>query len=1027
MRLGDVVKLKNYNHQGKIINIHGDLIDVLSNDGIITTYDKKFLEVISKREVIKGIYKMSSAPLEIGQFHNEYRIMDFEVDKIICINKNTNKRHEFEIADFCLKINGFTFSHIIDEVIKYEHVLLICPKEKFFMPETEVSLDEISSIVERSKQSSIVDQHAFGKLEVITDVTYGVRKKKNPYYINMMISKNPPVVKTIEKKHDFINWKFYAGLMSNNTYGTQRSHTYNPNYYKIHIADTGNYVDWRAPICELYYNYKNVKNLELDYFNVNEATKYELYRKENLNTAPVKYNHKTIFRGEFIKDETANIYYYDPSIDLSRQKSKILQAALKRNKTNNDIHEIIESIQPEQYEMINKPLDAQLILQGCAGSGKTMILYHRLSYMLYNGFNINDGIVLTPNQLLNDSIKVLLGELKLGDLSVNVFDDYLRKLITEYLECKYDKVINEKDFEENLIEKTLSIGTRLLNAIYTDLKKSYEDIDFMKMSSWDKMQYVKDCLNSYNDFINNTIQKCENLYDIEKKYKDLFDRKNVLIAQLKMYMNNKYLNLDCIHMSGLSKEFNDLVEKLNVNNYNILLELRDFSRFYEQLYNYMKINLLVVREKIRSNNNDIYDVINIINKKYKMQYDLKQFYAEFQSAKKYNSKSRVGKFISNEPKHIKALSKIIDIKGEEFERKLNLELFSTEYIDSFLSKENDFDSYLRLIDIIEMKEKMNKLNEPINFFTEFYLIIFDYYNLKEKKQDHIFGKVNVFKDDYVILQNKFNSISKDISKYIFGLNLDFVIKHDYSMKIDLTINKLVDCRNKMISKYIYKNYEMLLSKLSNYEINESIILKLISCYLYYGPRKINDKYIFVDEAQDFNINYYKIINLINNNPIFNIFGDIHQKINHSGLNGWYEIVELKNAVIYEVYDNYRNPIEICTYCNKLFNYKMLPIADETGTVKVLSLDEFIKKINMIDLSDKVALICDKNLNLSPILQRIKQPFENGGIAKNRISFLSPLEAKGLEFKTVFVYDKGMSAQSKYVSYTRCLENLYILK
>lgn len=1027
MRLGDIVKLKNCSNQGKVINVHGNFVDVLSNDGIITTYDKKFLEVISKREVIKGIHKMSSAPLEIGQYYNEFRIMDFEVDKIICINKNTNKRHEFEIADFCLKVSGFTFLHIIDEVIKYEHVLLICPKQKFFMPETEVSVDEISSIVEKSKQSSFVDKHAFGKLEVMTDVTYGIRKMKNPYYINMLISKTPPVIKKIEKSYDFINWKFYAGLMSNNTYSTQKSHTYNSAYYKIVIADTGNYVDWRAPICELYYNYRNVKELEFDYFNINESSKYELYRKENLNSAPVKYCHKTIFRGEFIKDETLNIYYYDPNVDLSRQKSKILQAALTRNRLNDGIHEIIESIQPDQYEMIKKPLEAQLILQGCAGSGKTMILYHRLSYMLYNGFDINMGMVLTPNQLLNDSIKVLLGELKLANLKVNVFDDYLRTAVTEYLECKCEKTLNQKDFEENLIEKTLSIGEKLLNAIFNDLKKSYEEIEFLKMSSWDKRQHVKDCLNSYNDFINNTIQRCEKLYDIQKKYIDLFDEKNILIEKLKMYMN-KYLNLDCISKFGLLNELNEFLTMLNVKDYNVLLNLNNFyDKFYNKLYIYMKKHLLSVREKIHSNNEDVYYLIEEFNKKYNKQYNLKQFYSEFKTAKEYNNRNRISKFFSNPPKQIKSLSEIISERGEELERKLKLELFSTEYIDSLISKD-DFRSYLHLIDLVKMRKDLDKLNnEIVDIFEEFLLIISDFNNLNGKNHEHIFGKINVFKDNYDELNSKFNIIPKDIAKYIFNLELDFITKQNYSKRIELTINKLMDSRDKMISKYIYNNYKMFLSKLSNYAVEDSIILILISCYLYYGPRKTNDKYIFVDEAQDFNINYYKVINLINNKPIFNLFGDIHQRINDSGINGWYEIVELKNAAIYEVYDNYRNPIEICTYCNKMFNYKMLPIGDETGIVKVLSLDEFIKKINMIDLSDKVALICDKKLNLNSILQRIKQPLENGGIVKKKISFLSPLEAKGLEFKTVFVYDRGMSAQSKYVAYTRSLENLYILK
>ena len=50
--------------------------------------------------------------------------------------------------------------------------------------------------------------------------------------------------------------------------------------------------------------------------------------------------------------------------------------------------DIIATIQSNQVDIIHKPLNAEFIVQGCAGSGETMILLHRLSYLKFHNPNI---------------------------------------------------------------------------------------------------------------------------------------------------------------------------------------------------------------------------------------------------------------------------------------------------------------------------------------------------------------------------------------------------------------------------------------------------------------------------------------------------------------------------------------------------------------------------------------------------------------------------------------------------------------
>ena len=61
-----------------------------------------------------------------------------------------------------------------------------------------------------------------------------------------------------------------------------------------------------------------------------------------------------------------------------------LLTVLKDKRRQKQLTNIIRTIQANQNKIIRKPLSDNLVVQGCAGSGKTMILLHRLSVLAYN-------------------------------------------------------------------------------------------------------------------------------------------------------------------------------------------------------------------------------------------------------------------------------------------------------------------------------------------------------------------------------------------------------------------------------------------------------------------------------------------------------------------------------------------------------------------------------------------------------------------------------------------------------------------
>ncbi|MBR4083836.1 MAG: ATP-binding domain-containing protein [Lachnospiraceae bacterium] len=107
--------------------------------------------------------------------------------------------------------------------------------------------------------------------------------------------------------------------------------------------------------------------------------------------------------------------YYDSDV---ASNDALLVQYLSRNK-DAVLGEIIATIQKEQNEIIRKSPFANIIVQGVAGSGKTTVAMHRISYLLYNykhRFESNEFCIVGGNDLLLNYITSGLPELDVPDI-----------------------------------------------------------------------------------------------------------------------------------------------------------------------------------------------------------------------------------------------------------------------------------------------------------------------------------------------------------------------------------------------------------------------------------------------------------------------------------------------------------------------------------------------------------------------------------------------------------------------------------
>ena len=83
------------------------------------------------------------------------------------------------------------------------------------------------------------------------------------------------------------------------------------------------------------------------------------------------------------------------------------------------MQQIVQTIQAAQYDLIQKPLDRVLVVQGGPGTGKTIVALHRVSWLLYNhreDLTPADVLVLGPSRPFIRYIRGVLPSL--GDQDV---------------------------------------------------------------------------------------------------------------------------------------------------------------------------------------------------------------------------------------------------------------------------------------------------------------------------------------------------------------------------------------------------------------------------------------------------------------------------------------------------------------------------------------------------------------------------------------------------------------------------------
>ena len=188
--------------------------------------------------------------------------------------------------------------------------------------------------------------------------------------------------------------------------------------------------DWRAPISSLFY----------------EGTLGDLQFE---TPAGKQQAHVSLKRDIVIRKGQIQSLY-----DVENEEARLMETLQASSSKDGRLASITATIQKEQNDIIRHKQKDWLLVNGCAGSGKTTILLQRVAYLMYyaNKEQLNDMLLLSRNKLFGHYISHVIPSLTGSEL--------------------FQQTLWEKT-EELFREMYLHVGTELVESEDVDQDKMY--------------------------------------------------------------------------------------------------------------------------------------------------------------------------------------------------------------------------------------------------------------------------------------------------------------------------------------------------------------------------------------------------------------------------------------------------------------------------------------------------------------------------------------------------------------------------
>lgn len=677
-----------------------------------------------------------------------------------------------------------------------------------------------------------------------------------------------------------------------------------------------------------------------------------------------------------------------------------LVSVLERKRNNPEISDIISTIQKDQFMLMIRPAFDNFVVQGCAGSGKTMILLHRVSFQLYRDTDLKSSQfwIITPNEIFLNQIRNLRNELKIDVVPTYTVLSFYQELYKLY---GYNMQVNSASRFSKEAKKIFNHKNDLKNTLNStfDLLLDEDDRESLRflIETFDESNAFKDSKKTLEVINRWLIKISPNLMS----YMDLIGEFTQLSNTLSTYQKQHQIT---------TKLFDDEISVLRKNSKKLIGIEQNYDKFNSLLMTLFDLT----QEQLHSESS-----LNSLGKR------LLKLFFEIQSFDESSTTELILPILERLYKWIKFLQ---SVTKKSIKHIILPQIFTRDEIiviqkriRSSIEKLKEIDFNTTNIKYLEAT-KETLLSESIESFEQFFLH-FPY-----------------FKDEVIKLYNQNEAYNLIVSKIEnFKSNYPVISELIYSNKVSNLVkgNEFV---NRFQEKYFNPVYisdqyfDLVLKTKFDYNFRDHLCLRLSIINYFKGSlaNTVKKGVLFFDEAQDIHSVEYKLFRAILPDFSINAYGDIQQSIiNEASVEDWRNI-DYSIEVI-EMNQNYRNSVEITEFVNKKLGMNMKSIGINESEVEVSNtadLKQIVKKLITELKRNRIAIISNASIS-NPVNYLNIIEFQNSisfnKVEKEKISIISVQEAKGLEFETVIVIEKGLSNKELYVAYTRALKKLIVIR
>lgn len=784
-------------------------------------------------------------------------------------------------------------------------------------------------------------------------------------------------------------------------------------------------VNWRSEIAGMYYDQASLIRKSPHYL--------EAFSPKTVNDVPgIEYEYHLMLKRSFSDNPFSyrDMYICATSTEESQDKSKsgnsensmsisakarlyeegsidpFLLKVIEEKRLSNQLTDIIATIQSNQNEIIRHARKKNMIIQGCAGSGKTMILLHRISYLKYNDYlrNLSRGIIIVPSRNFNIFVHHLSEDLEIDKMPrMTMFQYYLNTCISyqEKMEIDVNKRSNtllgrfdaikqlpyvsmndtsyvdvfDNDFENEL--------ATFYSAFMDSFFKEIEEAQIIGIAERLGLNVETNIscsrkLNCLYSMVN---------YEIENEYSSKEDSAKKIVREMGISLEERY---DFIEQLNKLKDELGVLEELEGN-----IALSSYKDVCKRLKEVQKEKLLLVSAQEREK-----ELRQIIEKSRR---GLRRFFSNTNKAlieelhtliTTINSIRNTDDILFNEQifGNVEKGCQSVETVIAYIKKILQQRQRSGRGLKQLCEKIEKCVSDIELSDV--------SIKEGIRNIESLLQMIYDDVDFKESVE-----RLKQAEENLRVVQAL--ALSADERR---------IIKYAREMLVK---------RHKIVFD-IYEAY-------SGHSI-ENIIdgMRLFSLLTFYclhcGTLESKYDYFFVDEGQDYSEIEYRLLARIHDNRcVFEVYGDYLQRVTvNRGLDNWKMLEDLFDADYYEIKENYRNTVEVAEYVNN-------NIMDVFRSIGFHGKDvEYIFEPNIKMLCEEIQKKRKENC-LKEVVVICKDRKIFGDMHIRDIVYwtdmddtYSVVESKGLEFEIVYVIDNDMSPSEKYISFSRALEELYVI-